>query len=169
MSRPVNLTPSDYLEVYMGPDICPTALLSKINEKTYRSLHISGQYHWTQVIPFLHTGTNVSVCLYDNMDLPEEDMEEFFRTLWNYKINDFSLFNTNCDKTWLDAAYKTSSTMIGTVFKSVEVIKSLYSYFRVTAVTNNDTVMTLLMVDSDIENNEEESDDDELTDDDDII
>uniref|UniRef100_A0A7E4W4W7 DUF4413 domain-containing protein n=1 Tax=Panagrellus redivivus TaxID=6233 RepID=A0A7E4W4W7_PANRE len=92
------------------------------------------------------------------MDLPEEDMEEFFKTLWNYKINNFYLFNTNCDKTWLDAAYKTWSTMIGTVFKSVEI--TLGTYFTITAVANNNTLTTLLMKCSDWEDNDEPFDDD---------
>uniref|UniRef100_A0A7E4VHZ0 FBA_2 domain-containing protein n=1 Tax=Panagrellus redivivus TaxID=6233 RepID=A0A7E4VHZ0_PANRE len=149
MSRPVNLTPFDMLEVCMGPDICPEALLSKMNEKTYRCLQICGQYHWKQVITFLHTGINDRVCLYDTLDLPEEDMEDFFKTLYNFKINKFYFCNKNCTETWLDAAYKTWSSLIGTALKSVEVTFDIF--FTITAVANNDTLTTLSMKFSDWE------------------
>uniref|UniRef100_A0A7E4VT30 DUF4869 domain-containing protein n=1 Tax=Panagrellus redivivus TaxID=6233 RepID=A0A7E4VT30_PANRE len=88
IQRPYNVTPCCLLEVHMGPDICPKAVLSKMNEQSYTRLDVGGDYDWKQVVSFLHAGISNGVRLYDDMDLPETDMEEFFKILASYKFKE---------------------------------------------------------------------------------
>uniref|UniRef100_A0A7E4VHP7 F-box domain-containing protein n=1 Tax=Panagrellus redivivus TaxID=6233 RepID=A0A7E4VHP7_PANRE len=142
MGRHVPLKPADRLEVYMGNDICPEALKAKLVELEYSNLYIKGEYEWKQVFNFLHAGVKC-VCLYDNLNLPLEDMEDFFKALLSYKISKVNFFNKNCNELWAETATKVWQTLTGTALQFVE---SRFNFVpEVRAVTNDDRELILSM------------------------
>uniref|UniRef100_A0A7E4VB59 Uncharacterized protein n=1 Tax=Panagrellus redivivus TaxID=6233 RepID=A0A7E4VB59_PANRE len=112
MNRPYKTTPFEGLDVHMGPDIIPEALLSKMDGKCYTELCLNGEYHWKDIMPFLHKGLK-GVYLHDILDLPQADMKEFFRILLTFRIPDISFVHDDCDDAWAEAALEAWSLVVG--------------------------------------------------------
>uniref|UniRef100_A0A7E4V0F6 F-box domain-containing protein n=1 Tax=Panagrellus redivivus TaxID=6233 RepID=A0A7E4V0F6_PANRE len=165
MNRPTPTKPFAYLDVVMGSDISPKALLAKIGEQQYFGLYISGEYHWQDVVSFLHPGVSV-LCLYEIMELPKEDMKKFFKILIDYKIERIQFCNNTCEESWFYAAHKTWNSLIGTGLKRVEVRE--WFNMELTATTTDDATTKLsmnLLVDADFDGEDEYFSGDELDDD----
>uniref|UniRef100_A0A7E4VA93 F-box domain-containing protein n=1 Tax=Panagrellus redivivus TaxID=6233 RepID=A0A7E4VA93_PANRE len=134
--------PYSIIYVYMGSDICPEALLAKMEEQVYHFVFLADEYDWKQVITFLHAGvTNLNTS--GIMHLPEEDMETFLKRLSNYKVKDILFSDRNCVKIWFDTACKTWNSLIGTFFKTVEVGDHYPG--KLMAITQDDAKIELYM------------------------
>uniref|UniRef100_A0A7E4W1Q0 FTH domain-containing protein n=1 Tax=Panagrellus redivivus TaxID=6233 RepID=A0A7E4W1Q0_PANRE len=144
MNQRFNTIPLERLGVHMGRDICPEALLSKMDGKYYCDLYLHGDYRWNQVIEFLHESVEF-VSLHGNMELPMEDMKEFFEAVISFKVKRVSLFNDNCNKSWLPTAFELIHKHIGTTMKSVKLVEGYYS--KIVAIATDDTVIELATAD----------------------
>uniref|UniRef100_A0A7E4UM72 FBA_2 domain-containing protein n=1 Tax=Panagrellus redivivus TaxID=6233 RepID=A0A7E4UM72_PANRE len=103
INRPHKLTPVYNLSVHMGPHINPEALIAKMVKQVYRTLYIYGDYHWRQILDFFHTDLRC-VKLYGNMEMPRNEMTDFFTTLLGRLIPWVIILNENSDGTWIHYA-----------------------------------------------------------------
>uniref|UniRef100_A0A7E4V9S1 FTH domain-containing protein n=1 Tax=Panagrellus redivivus TaxID=6233 RepID=A0A7E4V9S1_PANRE len=99
------ITPYFWFDVFMSPDIKPETLLSLLDGKNYIELHLRGNYHWRDIIPFLHMGLKF-VRLIDNMDLPAKDLRKFFKTLIRFDTYEYSFYYEKGDYNWVKRANK---------------------------------------------------------------
>uniref|UniRef100_A0A7E4ZPY3 F-box domain-containing protein n=1 Tax=Panagrellus redivivus TaxID=6233 RepID=A0A7E4ZPY3_PANRE len=161
INRPLKMTPMNHLSIRFGPHTDSKAVLARMDSRIYPNLCIHGHYNWRQVLDLLHPKLD-SVNLYDTLELPNDDVPDFFTALFGYLIPLVIMHNDNCNHEWvfrsLHVGLKLKKAM------SFNVKESVYwaLYFTGTdGVTLELRILdTALGEDSDDENGDDENDDD---------
>uniref|UniRef100_A0A7E4V5W7 F-box domain-containing protein n=1 Tax=Panagrellus redivivus TaxID=6233 RepID=A0A7E4V5W7_PANRE len=130
LSKRFPVTPLNKLNVFMTPSNSPEAILASMDSPVFKEVRFNAHYHWRQIFPFLHDGLE-RLYLFDEMDLPANDMPAFFKALSSFKGEVIWIHCNTLENHWFDAAFTAWSSLKGSVFESVR--RTLY--YLIEAVT----------------------------------
>uniref|UniRef100_A0A7E4UM76 F-box domain-containing protein n=1 Tax=Panagrellus redivivus TaxID=6233 RepID=A0A7E4UM76_PANRE len=129
MTRP-RLTPLYHLTVHMSSHIDPVALVAKMEQQVYRTLFVYGNYHWRQVLDFLHRRMTL-VKLYGRMECDtDEEADAFFRAIGEFRVE-------KCIVLSADWPYDTQASHVWSEFCPniwTTYSNQLGNYYRLTGV-----------------------------------